>query len=238
MAQFRVRYIHMAPVVLQTKEDGTWAGTGTYPEWTIKYFDFYFKGNNGADHTGYVPNQALFDALESNDPNFTVLDVENRAFDDDVMAEIMEALKNNTSVTELKLARNLSHWTEQGDKFGLALAPILARSKTITKVDLHNNDLHEKAMVAIAEALKINKSVTWLNLEDNLARKNAMDIGDMLKVNTTLTWLNMNVNQMQDEEAHYLLECLKENKSIKHFTAFNNGALSRDVRKALRGFSK
>jgi len=222
----------------QTLPDGSWAGTGTYPEWTIKYFDFYFKGHKGADHTGFVPNKALFDALESNDPSLTVLDVENRGFDDDVMAEIMEALKNNTVVTELKLARNLSHWNEQGDKFGLALAPILAKSKTITKVDLHNNDLHEKAMVAIAEALKYNKSITWLNLEDNFARKNAKDLGDMLKVNTTLTWLNMNVNQMQDEEAQYLLDCLKENKTIKYFSAFNNGALSKDLRRELRGFSK
>ena len=172
----------MAPVAPQKKADGSWAGTGDYPEWTVKYFDFYFKGHSGAEHTGYVPNQALFDVLESNDPSFTVLDVENRAFDDDVMAEIMEALKHNTCVTELKLARNLSHWNEQGDKFGLALAPILARSKTITKVDLHNNDLHEKAIVAIAEALKVNTSIAELNLADNFARKNAKDIADMLKV--------------------------------------------------------
>ncbi|KAL1530683.1 hypothetical protein AB1Y20_001583 [Prymnesium parvum] len=223
-------------------KDGKFQGTGTYPEWTMKYFDFYFKGHtmaNGqpADHTGYFPNKALFDALESNDPSFTVLDCENRALDDDVMCTVISAMKDNTSVTELKLARNLSHWNEQGDRFGLALAPILAKSKSLTKVDLHNNDLHEKAICAIAEGLKYNKSITWLNLEDNLARKNAKDIGDMLKVNSTLTWLNMNVNQMQDEEALYLLDCLKGSKSIKHFTAFNNGAISKDVRRQLRGFS-
>ena len=223
---------------LQKNPDGSWMGPGTFPEETIKYFDFYFKGHNGANHTGYVPGKALFEALESNDPSYTVLDVENRAFDDDVMCEVISAMKNNTSVTELKLARNLSHWNEQGDRFGLALAPILAASKTITKVDLHNNDLHEKAIAALAEALKYNKSITWLNLEDNFARKNAKDIGDMLKVNTTLTWLNMNVNQMQDDEAQYLLDCLKENKTIQHFTAFNNGAISKDLRRQLRGYSK
>ena len=59
-----------------------------------------------------------------------------------------------------------------------------------------------------------------------------------MQVNTTLTWLNMNVNQMQDEEAQYLLDALKENKTIKHFTAFNNGALSKELRRELRGFSK
>ena len=46
------------------------------------------------------------------------------------------------------------------------------------------------------------------------------------------------VGQMHDEEARYLLDCLKENKSIKHFTAFNNGALSPELRRELRGFSK
>jgi len=219
-----------------TDAEGKWVGTGDFPEWTWKYFDFYFKGHNGADHTGYYYNQNLVDDLKNN--KLTVLDVENRAFDDDVMCGLMDALKDNTSVTELKLGRNLSYWNEQGDRFGLALAPILARSKVITKVDLHNDDLHEKAICAIAEALKYNKSITELNLQDNFARKNAKDIADMLKVNTTLTSLNMNVNQMQDEEAKYLLEALKESKSIKHFTAFNNGALSKDVRKELRGFSK
>jgi Ran GTPase-activating protein (RanGAP) involved in mRNA processing and transport len=221
----------------QKNADGTWAGPGTFPEDTLKYFDFTFKGKT-ANHTGYVPNEALLKALSSNDPSLTVLDCENRALDDDVMAEIMEALKGNTVVTELKLARNLSHWNEQGDKFGLALAPILAASKSITSVDLHNNDLHEKSCTAIAEALKINKSITSLNFEDNFARKNAADFGDMLKVNTSLTHLNMNVNQLQDEEAKYLLECLKANTTIKEFTAFNNGALSKEVRKELRGFKK
>ena len=217
--------------------DGTWAGPGSFPESTLKYFDFSFKGKR-ADHTGYVPNEALLVALSTNDPTLTVLDCENRALDDDVMAELMEALKGNTVVTELKLARNLSHWNEQGDKFGLALAPILAASKSITSVDLHNNDLHEKACVAIAEALKVNKSITSLNFADNFARKAAKDFGDMLKVNKTLTHLNMNVNQMQDEEAQYLLDCLKANTTIKEFTAFNNGALSKELRKELRGFSK
>ena len=224
------------PLPLQTNADGSYMGPGHYPEETIKYFDFFFKGHKGATRTGYLPNQLLFDAMESNDPSFTVLDIENRAFDDDLMCEVISAMKNNTSITELKLARNISHHNEQGDRFGFALAPILAKSKSITKVDLRNNDLHEKAMAALAEALKYNKSITYLDLQDNFARKTAKDIGEMLKVNNTLTWLNMNVNQMQDEEATYLLECLKENKSIKHFTAYNNGAMSKDLRKALRGF--
>lgn len=182
----------------QQTPDGKYAGTGDFPEWTMKYFTFQFK-NKQYERTGYYPNKNLFEALEANDPSLTVLDVENRAMDDDQMYELMQSLKENTVVTELKLGRNLSHHNEQGDRFGLALAPILAKSKIITKVDLHNNDMHEKAIAAIAEALKYNKSITELNLQDNFARKQAKDLGDALKVNTTLTSLNMNVNQKASE---------------------------------------
>lgn len=218
-------------------------GVETFPECTRKYFDFFFQGNampNGkrAEYTGYFPTKALFAALESNDPSYTELDCANRGLDDDMMYQVVSAMKGNTSVTSLKLANNLSHWNEQGDRFGLALAPILATSKTITHVDLHKNNLHEKSISALAEALKHNKSIISLNLEDCYARKSAKDLGDALKENNTLTWLNVNVNQIADEEAKHLLECLKMNKSIKHFSAYNNRAVSKDLRRELRGFSK
>mmetsp|Transcript_4524 Transcript_4524/g.11995 ORF Transcript_4524/g.11995 Transcript_4524/m.11995 type:complete len:247 (+) Transcript_4524:69-809(+) len=226
----------------QLMPDGSYSGDREYPEWTMKYFDFFFKGHRGnslypkIERTGYYPKQELYDALEKNDPSLTVLDVDNRAFNDDMMYNLMMALKDNTVVTELKLARNISHHTEQGDRFPLALAPILAKSKTITKVDLHQSDMHEKCICALAEALKYNSSVTELNLEDNFVRQNAAELGEMLKVNKTLTSLNCNVNQIQDEAARALLEGLKVS-NVKHFTAYNNGIVDRNLRKEFRGFS-
>ena len=44
--------------------DNKWAGVGFYPKETLPYFEYYFKGNT-AEHTGYMPNEALFEALEA-----------------------------------------------------------------------------------------------------------------------------------------------------------------------------
>ena len=70
--------------------EGKWAGTGFYPEETLKYFDFYFKGKQ-AEHTGYMPNELLFETLTTNSPDITVLDIERRNFDSETMAAIRQA---------------------------------------------------------------------------------------------------------------------------------------------------
>ena len=53
---------------------GKWSGTG-FPEETLKYFEYYFKGKQ-ADSTGYMPNELLFETLATNSPDLKVLDVE------------------------------------------------------------------------------------------------------------------------------------------------------------------
>ena len=49
---------------------GKWAGTGFYPEETLPYFEFYFKGKT-AEHTGYMPNELLFETLTTNSPRLS-----------------------------------------------------------------------------------------------------------------------------------------------------------------------
>lgn len=114
--------------------EGKWAGTGFYPEETLPYFDFYFKGKQ-AEHTGYMPNELLFETLTTNSPDIKLLNLERRNLDSETMGAIMNCLLGNTQVTELKIARNVSFWSEQPDDFGMALAAVLAdKSSNITKV--------------------------------------------------------------------------------------------------------
>lgn len=113
--------------------DGKWAGTGMYPEETLPFFEFHFKGKKSIN-TGYAPNELLFETLVGNGPNVTILDCERRNLDSETMAAITNALIGNTVVKELKLARNVSFWSEQPDDFGMALADILKTNQTITKV--------------------------------------------------------------------------------------------------------
>jgi Ran GTPase-activating protein (RanGAP) involved in mRNA processing and transport len=217
--------------------DGKWSGTGFYPEETLKYFDFYFKGKQ-AEHTGYMPNELLFETLTTNSPDITVLDIERRNFDSETMAAIANCLHGNTHVKELKFARNVAFWSEQPDDFGMALAPVLKENKTITKVDLKNNDIHQDAVVAIMDALKVNTTITWLDFSDNFSRGKGEEIADMIRTNKTLTYLNLNVNQLTDEDSEAVLAAVDANTTLKEFSAYNNGAVDKLTRKKLRGFKR
>jgi len=217
--------------------DGKWAGTGFYPAETLKYFEFYFKGKQ-AEHTGYMPNELLFSDLTSNSKELTVLNVERRNLDSETMGAIMNCLHGNTSVKELKIARNVSFWSEQPDNFGMALAEVLKTNKAITKVDIKNNDIHEEAIASIMDALSTNTTVTWLDMSDNFSRGKGAAIGAMLRANKTLKYLNLNVNQLTDEDSQEVLAGVEACPSLKEFCAYNNGALDKLTRKKLRGFKK
>jgi len=216
---------------------GKWAGTGFYPEETLPYFEFYFKGKT-AEHTGYMPNELLFEKLTTNSPDIKVLDVERRNLDSETMGAIMSCLLDNSMVTELKIARNVSFWSEQPDDFGNALAEVLKVNKSITKVDIKNNDVHELAIEKLMEALSTNTTVTWLDMSDNFSRTKGEHIANMIKANKTLKYLNLNVNQLTDEDSQLILAALDENKTIKEFSAYNNGAVDKATRKKLRGFTR
>ena len=214
---------------------GQWAGTGFYPEETLPYFEFYFKGKT-AEHTGFMPNELLFETLTSNDPKIKCLNCERRNLDSETMGAIMNCLLTNTVVTELKIARNVSFWSEQPDDFGMALAAVLKGNKSITKVDIKNNDIHEEAIAALMDALKTNTTVTWLDMSDNFCRGKGEAIAEMIKANKTITYLNLNVT-LTDEDSQAVLAALESNKTIKEFSAYNNGAVDKATRK-LRGFKK
>ena len=215
--------------------EGQYAGTGSYPDATLQYFDFFYKGTQAA-HTGYMPNEKLFEALATNSPAIKVLDVERRNLDSETMAAIVNCLAANTHVTELKLGRNVAFWSEQPDHFGLALAKVLAKNTTITAVDIKNNDIQEDAVEAIMEAMKQNTTVTSLDMADNFSRGKGRAIGEMLQANKTLTSLNLNVNQLSDEDSQAVLAAVDANTALRDFSAFNNGAVDKATRKRLRGF--
>ena len=161
--------------------EGKYHGTGFYPNETLRYFEFFFKGKQ-AEHTGFMPNELLFETLTTNSPAIKVLDCERRNLDSETMGAIMNCLLTNTQVHTLKIARNVSFWSEQPDDFGSALAAVLKNNKTITKVDIKNNDIHETAMVELMEALKTNTTVTWLDMSDNFCRGKGGAIAEMIAV--------------------------------------------------------
>ena len=93
-------------------------------------------------------------------------------------------------------------------------------------------------MERLMDAFKTNTTVTWLDMSDNFSRGKGEAIAEMIKANKTLTYLNLNVNQLTDEDSQLVLAAIDQNTTIKEFTAYNNGALDKNTRKRLRGFKK
>jgi hypothetical protein len=154
---------------------------------------------------------------------------------------IFEALKKNTSLTELAILGlgRLWKWNEQdiatlaealevnqtlttldinGNCLGLNMAKILEalqNNKSLTKLDFWKNDLDSTIAPALRAVLLLNESLTELDLSSaKLNDYTCQQIGPALKHNRSITSLNMFCNPITSEGCKYLAEGLKFNKTL------------------------
>ncbi|KJE98088.1 hypothetical protein CAOG_008114 [Capsaspora owczarzaki ATCC 30864] len=130
---------------------------------------------------------------------------------DDAAAQVVaEALKSNTTLTQLNLGRN-----QIGDTGAQAIAEALKVNKAVTVLGLNENRVGDAGAQAVAEALKVNSTATQLILHDNqIGDDGALAIAEALKVNSRLIWLDLERNQIGDAGAQAIAEALKVNKTI------------------------
>jgi len=211
-------------------DGGKYHGPGRFPPDTMAYFDFAFKGQQAAklDRSCYMVTQKLLDDLASNAPHLTVLDVENRQLIDLEMLKIFEALATNSTVVQLKLAHNSS------DEAVGELAQVLKTNRSITKVDISSNDIHDKGISALGEMLKTNSTLQELDLSSNFCRSETSDLAVGVAANRGLTKLNLNVSQIDDAGALALQAALVHNKTLRELTGFNNPVVNKELRKWLK----
>ena len=63
-----------------------------------------------------------------------------------------------------------------------------------------NTNIGDKGAIGLGEALKVNASLTMLNLSStNIGDEGAIGLGEALKVNASLTTLNLSVTNIGDE---------------------------------------
>jgi len=110
---------------------------------------------------------------------------------------IVEALiKHNNSVTELSLFS-----CDIGEEGGTSLRSLLSatspHASPINKLNLNDNQLGNRGALAICEALKTNKVLKTLNLQDNMITdpKVASAFADMLASNQALTEFEYESNE-------------------------------------------
>jgi len=125
-------------------------------------------------------------------------------------AKLAEALKHNTSLTELDLVDS-----RVGDEGATKLAEALRQNTTLVSLLLRNNNVEDKGAMKLAEALKFNTTLVELNLDNNGVNDGgATKLAETLQCNSTLTKLDLSNNQVTDEGATSLAEALKQNTTL------------------------
>ncbi|KJE95257.1 hypothetical protein CAOG_05730 [Capsaspora owczarzaki ATCC 30864] len=104
---------------------------------------------------------------------------------------------------------------EVGDAGAPAIAEALKVNTTMTWLALWQNQIGEVGARALAETLKVNETVTKLDIWRNqIGDAGASAIAEALKVNTTVNMVDLGGNQISDIGASAIAEALKVNKTV------------------------
>ena len=101
------------------------------------------------------------------------------------------------------------------------IAEAIKVNKTITNYYLPCNGISDVGATCIAEAIKVNKTLTNLYLSCNgISDAGATCIAEAIKVNKTLTNLNLSGNGIGDAGATSIAEAIKVNKTLTNLQLF------------------
>ncbi|CAH3150376.1 unnamed protein product, partial [Pocillopora meandrina] len=107
------------------------------------------------------------------------------------------------------------------DAGATCIAEAMKVNKTLTNLNLSGNDA---GAICIAEALKVDKTLTNLYLSGNgISAAGATCIAEAMKVNKTLTNLNLSGNGISDAGATCIAEAMKVNKTLTNLNLSGNG---------------
>ena len=132
------------------------------------------------------------------------------------------SVAHNTSLKCLTMTRMRIE-----DENGAGIAAMLLVNNTLRKVELEGNKLGQNSAKAFAHVLRLNKSLEYLDLENNsltgegLAEDGMHELIDALKDNKTLLSLNLGNNKLMDlpnsRIGEQLVNCLKVNRTLIDF---------------------
>ncbi|KAE8879906.1 hypothetical protein PF005_g7662 [Phytophthora fragariae] len=142
----------------------------------------------------------------------TALEVQDNAkLDSTSLAELLQCVKEDSSVTNLSLRRS-----GVTPSLAVQLADFLETNSTLTHVDLSGNRLGEHGAACLATSLMKNRAVTSLVLADCGLTSEALTewvAFFQAGTNTTLRYLNLADNQIDDDGAEALGAMLQTAKT-------------------------
>ena len=102
-----------------------------------------------------------------------------------------------------------------GNALAVFLAEAIKVNQTLTILLLWDNCISDAGVTSIAEAIKVNQTLTDLDLKDNvISDTGASSIAKAIKVNQTLTALRLRNNSVSDTGATSIAEAIKVNKTL------------------------
>jgi Ran GTPase-activating protein (RanGAP) involved in mRNA processing and transport len=151
----------------------------------------------------------------------------------------MEALKYNTTLTEIDLSDN---GLGCSDESLVAIAELLKHNTTLTKIDFSSNDFDDENLegaIVLAEALKYNTTLKEIDLGDNFVWEvcnfdGINPIAEIIRYNTSLEKINLNNNRFWSIDLMKdIVEALKHNATLTVFDlSGENNFLDEDITEA------
>ena len=169
---------------------------------------------------------AFADALETN-TTLTQLGLCVYSSSDLGIEAICKALQSNHVITHLSLSGSTI-----GDSGAEVLAGELQSPATqLSYVNLAHCEITSLGAEALAGALKTNRSLTYLSLEDSDISCSATALAEAIRLNRTLTHLNLSGNDISDLGTEVICKALQSNHVMTHLildgnTIGNSGAVA------------
>ena len=124
-------------------------------------------------------------------------------------------------------------YNKLGTPIAVKLAEVLKENEILTFLDLDSNDIGDDGAKELAAALKENSTLTQLELSaNNIGYDGAKALAEALNKNRTLTHLDLTSNNIDDEGAMALAKASKKNDTLNGILLDNNTLINKSKFKA------
>jgi Ran GTPase-activating protein (RanGAP) involved in mRNA processing and transport len=145
----------------------------------------------------------------------TRLDVSYCQIGDDGATAIGQALAKNGTIAQLNLRGNSIKW-----KGAEAIAAAVRTNIVLERLNMGSNNLTDRGVQALAEAIVANSTITDLRIAD-CGLGSGLIVADMLRANRSLTYLNVANNKLGPAGFEQIMEALEGNRTLTRLNAAN-----------------
>jgi hypothetical protein len=113
-----------------------------------------------------------------------------------------------------------------------ALAEALKVNTSIKYIDLSCNQIGNEGMKKLSEAIKVNSSIKYISLFNNkIGSEGMVSLAEALKVNTSITNIFLYDNQIGPEGLKILIDALQYNYIIEYIGIYDNSGNIKELLK-------